>query len=93
MTRPEQSKPDGEAPPQRYGTPRYCSAIETTLEWLGAGAGATAAGGGDGLELELEPELEEPRPFQLAGPISRIHRLARGERAPFRPASVYGWGA
>src|SRR5213592_1644353 len=56
MTRPEQSKPDGEAPPQRYGTPRYCSAIETTLEWPGAGAGPTGAGGGGELELELELE-------------------------------------
>src|SRR3954454_9516373 len=29
MTSPEQSKPDGEAPPHTYGTPRYCSAIAT----------------------------------------------------------------
>jgi hypothetical protein len=31
MTRPEQSNPPGEAPPQTYGTPRYDIAIETTL--------------------------------------------------------------
>ena len=31
MTRPEQSKPDGLAPPYTYGTPRYCSAICTAL--------------------------------------------------------------
>src|SRR5205823_9909028 len=42
MTRPEQSKPDGDAPPHRYGTPRYCSAIATTLECVGGGAGPTA---------------------------------------------------
>src|SRR5438552_14864390 len=41
ITSPEQSKPDGDAPPQRYGTPRYCSAIETTLECVGGGAGPT----------------------------------------------------
>src|SRR5438874_9600553 len=41
MTSPEQSKPEGEAPPHRYGTPRYCSAIETTLECVGGGAGPT----------------------------------------------------
>src|SRR3954453_13317053 len=29
MTSPEQSKPDGDAPPHTYGTPRYCSAIAT----------------------------------------------------------------
>src|SRR6478735_7942609 len=29
ITSPEQSKPDGEAPPHTYGTPRYCSAIAT----------------------------------------------------------------
>src|SRR6476646_453590 len=52
MTRPEQSKPDGSAPPQRYGTPRYCSAIPTTppecdgaaVGTLGVGAGAATAG-------------------------------------------------
>src|SRR5438874_5724599 len=41
MTSPEQSKPEGEAPPHRYGTPRYCSAIETTLECVGGGAAPT----------------------------------------------------
>src|SRR5439155_15459280 len=47
ITSPEQSKPDGEAPPQRYGTPRYRSAIETTLECVGGGAGPTGAEGAD----------------------------------------------
>ena len=28
-TRPLQSKPDGEVPPQTYGTPRYCIAVFT----------------------------------------------------------------
>src|SRR5207248_11125248 len=50
-TRPEQSNPDGDAPPQRYGTPRYCSAIETTLECVGGGAGPT--------EVLLPLELDE----------------------------------
>src|ERR687885_217812 len=40
MTKPEQSKPDdGDAPPQRYGTPRYCIAIETTPPCVEGGAG------------------------------------------------------
>src|ERR671930_2685631 len=41
MTRPEQSNPEGDAPPQRYGTPRERSAIATTLECVGGGAGPT----------------------------------------------------
>src|SRR5438094_7792304 len=45
ITRPEQSKPPGDAPPQTYGTPRYRIAIPTTpLYWDG---GATVASGVD----------------------------------------------
>src|SRR5581483_6811398 len=47
MTRPEQSKPEGEAPPQTYGVPRYRIAIPTTPPCVGGGAADT------GGELEL----------------------------------------
>src|SRR5919198_638788 len=47
ITRPEQSKPDGDAPPQTYGVPRYCIAIPTTPPCVGGGGG-TGAGAGDG---------------------------------------------
>src|SRR5579864_1799798 len=30
ITKPVQSKPDGDAPPQRYGLPTYCSAKSAT---------------------------------------------------------------
>src|SRR5436853_5311066 len=42
MTRPEQSKPDGEAPPQTYGVPRYRIAIPTTPPCVDGGAEAAA---------------------------------------------------
>jgi hypothetical protein len=44
MMKPEQSKPDGLAPPQTYGTPRYCIAIPTTLPYGEGGAAATVPG-------------------------------------------------
>src|SRR5919201_1599577 len=47
IVKPEQSKPEGEAPPQTYGVPRYCIAIPTTPPWVGGGGG-TGAGAGDG---------------------------------------------
>src|SRR4051812_36084974 len=54
MTRPEQSKPDGLAPPQRYGTPRYCIAAATarapTLDGGGGAIGDVFAGGEEGLD-------------------------------------------
>src|SRR5438034_212573 len=65
MTKPEQSNPDGEAPPHLYGTPRYCSAIPTTppCVWgggLDAGGpeedGGELDGGGLGAGLDCPPE-------------------------------------
>src|SRR5688500_14028782 len=38
IVKPEQSKPLGEAPPHRYGTPRYCIAIPTTPPYCEGGA-------------------------------------------------------
>jgi hypothetical protein len=40
-----------------------------------------------------EHQADEPSSYVLSGHITRVHRLARGERVPFRPASVYSWGA
>src|SRR5215211_2686793 len=37
MTKPEQSKPDGSEPPQRYGVPRYCIAVPTTPPYCDGG--------------------------------------------------------
>src|SRR4051794_32307378 len=45
MIRPLQSKPLGEAPPQTYGTPRYCIATPTTPPCVDGGA--TVASGVD----------------------------------------------
>src|SRR5215210_8692833 len=43
MTNPEQSNPDGEAPPHTYGTPRYLIAMPTTPPpWLDGGGAADA---------------------------------------------------
>src|SRR5207248_11084011 len=44
MTRPEQSKPLGDAPPQRYGTPRYRMAIPTTPPCVDGGATVEPSG-------------------------------------------------
>src|SRR6266508_5698868 len=38
MTKPEQSKPRGDAPPHTYGVPRYRIAIPTTPPWMLGGA-------------------------------------------------------
>src|SRR3954468_24732573 len=38
MTRPEQSKPEGLAPPQEYGTPRERIALSTTPPYCDGGA-------------------------------------------------------
>src|SRR5919202_4520042 len=38
ITRPEQSKPRGDAPPQTYGTPRYRIATPTTPPCVEGGA-------------------------------------------------------
>src|SRR5919198_1564499 len=56
ITKPEQSKPDGDAPPQTYGTPKYCIAIPTTPP-VCEGGGAPAGGGAWMLtvcEIELD---------------------------------------
>src|SRR5215211_8811210 len=55
ITKPEQSKPLGDSPPQTYGTPRYCIAIETTSPRAGVdtGAGADEEDAPDDSESEL----------------------------------------
>src|SRR5437763_13317025 len=45
ITSPEQSKPEGDAPPQTYGTPRYPIAIDAASGWPAPGS---ATGGADG---------------------------------------------
>ena len=52
ITRPEQSKPLGDEPPQTYGTPMYWSAIPTTPEWLSGGSTVSPYGGA---RLALQP--------------------------------------
>src|SRR5690242_6876760 len=44
MTKPEQSKPRGDAPAHTYGTPRYCIAIPTTPPWTFGGATVDPSG-------------------------------------------------
>src|SRR6266545_6194759 len=44
MTRPEQSKPDGDAPAQTYGTPTYDSATPTTPSYFDAGSTLAPSG-------------------------------------------------
>jgi hypothetical protein len=59
MTKPEQSNPDGEAPPQTYGVPRYCIAIPTTPPWVEGAAGAAGEDvGADDDEDDDEDEDE-----------------------------------
>src|SRR6478735_11960225 len=42
ITKPEQSKPPGLAPPQTYGVPRYCIAIPTTPPYCDEGTGGAS---------------------------------------------------
>src|SRR4029079_17722119 len=67
ITRPEQSNPDGLAPPQRYGTPRDCIAIPTarapTLEGGGAAIGDVFTG---------EELLDDDPPLGAAGSVGAI---------------------
>ena len=94
ITRPEQSKPPGEAPPQTYGVPRYCIAIPTTPPKCEEGAAAAGclrsrrrgrdSEGGhrrlQGLLLLLLPDL--PRKLGLPRAFDRAQVLdLRANRA------------
>src|SRR3954452_10436826 len=68
ITRPEQSNPDGLAPPQRYGTPRYCIATATarapTLDGGGAAIGDVFTG--------AEPLDDDDPALGAAGSVGAI---------------------
>src|SRR6478672_4859019 len=72
ITRPEQSKPRGEAPPQTYGTPRYCMAIPTTPPCTFGGATVEPSG------------VDAPTPIPVTGgfvwPLIRACAAAASRR-------------
>src|SRR3954452_1396155 len=62
ITRPEQSKPRGDAPAQTYGTPRYCMATPTTPPWTFGGA-TLEPSGVDADAPTAMPDVEGGDPF------------------------------
>ena len=81
MMKPEQSNPDGTAPPHTYGTPRYCIAMPDDCRRSGRArrrAGVLGgAGVGDVETIERVPLPRRCRALRLALELGLAARLGR----------------